>query len=974
MSFFTKALACVLSIPFLSLALPVFAAEDEMMEEVIVTGSYIKREKIDFASPVETITVDELNSSGYTQLGHYVRDLTYTANIDTVANVLATRGGIQDSNRTSFNLRGLGAASTLTLIDGRRTLGTTSISDLLPDIALRSVEVVLDGGAATYGTDAVAGVVNLVPLEQFDGAQFRTFYTSDSGNDTYQYKVSALFGKSTDSVDLVFALEGSARPDPLRNFERPQYLRADNDTSISGSLPNWHFSTGMPSDASIFTRRVDPDCGQFNGDNTDDGLPGAYPSGAPLTFGLPFAIYCSTEYGRWHDTARAYDALNAYASITSHLTSTVDLKFQYHRSWNATKFNTSGTTAERGSNVTFIIPGGPTPLGRDGTARLPHPNNPTSFNLMPRDWRPFSINGTTPSHIDDIGSQTPTYTYDVANYSLGVEFDEFMGTGWGGEAWYSYQYYNNNIEGHGLSRERLGLALEGLGGPTGDQWLNPFGSRDPRSPNFCDAPVGQTGPGGCIGTNNTQELVDWLFVQGDYDALHYDRHIFEGFLTGDLFSLPGGTAQMAIGAQYRWTEYTNNASILQAQGDDYNSSILNGPDPGVQSDAGVYAIFGEWVVPFTETLEATLAVRHENFKDFGFDSTVPKISLLWSPTNWAAIRASWGEGFLAPTLAEFTVLEVPSCAEQFGGDDPFTGAPLAGAQSCGNGNTAIRPENSEIFNIGFSVQPIEGLDVSLDYQEVEYTDQIRQLSLIDMVEQDFNNFLQQNNLTEDAYNNLDAAAQQAALLAWIAATPDNFVERNATTGSIQKVTRVPVNVDQVNVSVFDLRVNYGFNLGDMGYVNTNWSTTYYTEYEYVDLTGIRTDALGKRNDDTDIAPPLPEFKHQGRVAWTIGDHLVALTAKGFSAVDFDGSVGPTFFGTILPAPDEVEGQWKFDVRYGYSFHDLFGMPGTLDFAIGANNAFDEEAQPLPVQGGLESRLHDPFGRMWYLELNYLPGE
>lgn len=983
MSFFTKARSCVLSIPFfLTLpGLPVYAADKDMLEEVIVTGSYIKREKIDFASPVETITIDELNSSGYTRLGDYVRDLTYTANIDTVANVLATRGGVQDSNQTAFNLRGLGAASTLTLVDGRRSLGTQSISDLLPDIAMKSVEIVLDGGAATYGTDAVAGVVNLVPLQQYDGAQLRTFYTRDSGGDTYQYKISALFGKSTDSVDLVLALEGSARPDALRDFERPEFLRADNDTSISGSLPNYHFATGMPSDASVLTRRVDPDCGQFNGTNTDDGLPGAYPSGAPLTFGLPFAIYCSTEYGRWHDTARAYDALNAYMSITSHMTSNVDLKFQYNRSWNAVQFNTSGTTAERGSNLTFIIPGGPTPLGRDGTPRLPHPNNPTAFNLLPRDWRPFSINGTTPSHIDSVGSQTPTYTYDVANYSLGVEFSEFMGTSWSGEAWYSFQFYNNNIEGHALSRERLGLALEGMGGTTGDQWLNPFGSRDPRSANFCDAPPGAAGPGGCVGTNNTQELVDWLFVAGDYDAVHYDRHIFEGFLTGDLFSMPGGMVQMAVGAQYRWTDYTNNASELQGLGDDYNTSILTGPDPGVQAHAGVYAIFGEWVAPITDELEVDLAVRHENFHTFGFDSTVPKISVLWSPVEWGSVRASWGEGFLAPTIPEITVLTVPACAEQFGGNDPILGAlvsgtwaglPLAGAQSCTNGSTTLQPENSEILNIGFSVQPLEGLDISLDYQQVDYTDQIRQLSLIDTVEQDYTNFLQFNSLTSDAFRALTDPERTALALAW-AAMPDRVI-RDPTTGAVERVNRISVNIAEVDVSVFDLRVRYGFNLGDMGYINANWSTTYYTKYDYIDLTGTRTDALGKRNDDTDIVPPMPEFKHQGRVAWTFGNHLVALTAKGFSAVDFDGTVGPTFFGTILPTPDEVEGQWKFDLRYGYSFHNLFSSPGTLDIAAGANNVFNKQAQPLPVQGGFESRLHDPFGRMLYLELNYTPGE
>lgn len=104
---------------------------------------------------------------GSANIGNYIRDLTYTQNVDTVANVLGGAGGGQDSNSAQFNLRGLGTDSTLTLLDGRRNINEAAISAILPDIATDRIEVVLDGGSALYGSDAVAGVVNLIPIKEY---------------------------------------------------------------------------------------------------------------------------------------------------------------------------------------------------------------------------------------------------------------------------------------------------------------------------------------------------------------------------------------------------------------------------------------------------------------------------------------------------------------------------------------------------------------------------------------------------------------------------------------------------------------------------------------------------------------------------------------------------------------------------------------------------------------------------------------
>jgi outer membrane receptor for ferrienterochelin and colicin len=157
--------AALFVLPSTVLAQPVAAPADseQEIEEVVVTGSFIRNSQFTNASPVETITQEDLWTSGAANLGEYLRDMPYMENIDTVASVLATQDGQQDSNSARFNLRGLGTESTLTLMDGRRAVNESAVSALLPGIAQRSVEIVTDGGAALYGSDAVAGVANLIP-------------------------------------------------------------------------------------------------------------------------------------------------------------------------------------------------------------------------------------------------------------------------------------------------------------------------------------------------------------------------------------------------------------------------------------------------------------------------------------------------------------------------------------------------------------------------------------------------------------------------------------------------------------------------------------------------------------------------------------------------------------------------------------------------------------------------------------------
>jgi len=183
-----------------SIALPVVVhaqtssrIPQQQVEEVVVTGSYIRNSAFSEKSPVDTVTQTDLYESGAPSMGAYIRDLSYTQNTNAVYVVLGSADGTQDGINSSFNLRGLGENSTLTLVDGARTLNP-AMQTTLPEIAIERMEVVLDGGSALYGSDAVAGVVNLIPIKDFQGLRVRSYYQTTEDHNLEKMTTWALWG------------------------------------------------------------------------------------------------------------------------------------------------------------------------------------------------------------------------------------------------------------------------------------------------------------------------------------------------------------------------------------------------------------------------------------------------------------------------------------------------------------------------------------------------------------------------------------------------------------------------------------------------------------------------------------------------------------------------------------------------------------------------------------------------------------
>ena len=219
-------------------AAPFAFAQDEqdvVIEEVLITGSYLKSSPKDGASPIVVVDRDNIDQMGAMSISDITRNISANSGSENVPDSF-TSGATQGTS--NVNLRGLGLGSTLILVNGRRnTLAAATANDgasfvdtsMIPAIAVERVEVLKEGAASVYGSDAVAGVVNYITRENFVGTEIGTQYqstTSDSQEDT---QLSFLHGWANDNTNVVFAAQYMDRSS-LSSADRPELT----DRAISG--------------------------------------------------------------------------------------------------------------------------------------------------------------------------------------------------------------------------------------------------------------------------------------------------------------------------------------------------------------------------------------------------------------------------------------------------------------------------------------------------------------------------------------------------------------------------------------------------------------------------------------------------------------------------------------------------------------------------------------------------------------------
>ncbi|MCB1671364.1 MAG: TonB-dependent receptor [Gammaproteobacteria bacterium] len=924
------------------------AQQDPDIEEVVVTGSFIRNSSFNGASPVETLTAESISDAGTARIGDYMRDLTFTANTDTVSNVLGGPGGGQDGTSTGFNLRGLGDSSTLTLLDGSRVVDQSEVGALLPSIALSRMEVVLDGGAALYGADAVAGVVNIIPIKDYNGIKANAFYQRDDGGDTEQMRSSVLYGGSWENLNWVVAAEIS-KSTPLMRHERFRYLAADNDEFQDGPAGTWRTTT---SGASL----VDPSCETFNQGNEVKGRLGFAPSGrfTPISSTQDRCVF---NYGQWIQYVRPQQEQALWANLTWQTTDWLRTDLQFGYNHRLSTFITEPMSPVSSAWKPYMV------------MPASHPANPWGEDVYPLALRLVSGHGqgpgTTPSYVNGVGSAEDDSDFITDRTKLSFNYN--MGnTSWSGETSFTYQTRRWNYQTYEPQYSHWVAAMNGKGGPNGNEYYNPLLSSDPRSPYYV-AGV----------TSNSQEVLDWMFTNTDQE-LNRDRLLtFDSYVTGEVLDLPAGPLQMAFGVHARKFIDTSQPRYIDRIGNNWTTTLGapgRGTPPKTYDTQYVKSTFLELEIPILQNLSAQVAGRYEKFEEIGIPTATPKYALRYQPLESLAIRASYGEGFLAPEPSQIGALRLTNCGTERDGADPITGTTLLGVESCNSPNPDLDVEESKIINVGFTYEPIDDLTFSVDYQVIKYDGRIVSPDSIDIVLDDFARMLKATGYTVDNYDPTPGTPSRIAANAWLDAHPNPLVTRNADRNATLFI-EVPENVESVSVKAWDYAASYRWTMNDLGQFGASIRASYIHEYIFDTLDGSFV-AVGYQNGQTAKAPPLPAWKTNIGFDWLIGSHRTHATVRYTSDIKFNDNAPITTPRAGLPEtlniirPTTVEGGYQLDLNYSYDIGSVFGFGQDVTLGVNVNNVFDWMPDALPIPGGLETRLYDPFGRTLSLSLDF----
>lgn len=1007
----------------------VMAQQDDRIEEVVVTGSLIGRtDNFDTVSPVDTIDSDSISEQGTPNIGEVIRNTTFNYGVASVTNILAATA--QGGASPSANLRGLGSGATLTVIDGRRST-SQNLSNLYPQIAVQRIETLTDGGGAIYGTDAIGGVVNVIPRRYFEGLEVRMSNNAVTDGDWNELTWSVMGGVDNGTTSFTGAFEYRDRAQ-MKFMDRPEFALGAPSFSTTAS-PGTATVPTRDEDGNIVgqSTQVDPGCGVNNDPDGTKAEVGGFQQGKNV-----FGSSCGMEFGANFD----------YIAPSEQFTGAFffDHDFSDYLSFESEVLLGSQTVAGRGSpqnpggrvselpTVPGENPGNPfratnsegellyaqprrdsqgdlvtDDLGRYVPARdesgnvilaqnqfTPMDNDPQggiAFNEDVRlaGWRPPQYPNNQPTRNRPDGSGIGDGDFESYKYRwVGQLNFEVPDTTWGGYASYTHdRVVTENPE----RRERLSALSAGLQGDlvvaadgadgSRTAWFNPFSTMNYTCvEGVCDGSVEgsgevQTDPN----ANNPLEVIDQIQLV-DMDRETTKFNIVDLVMSGEMFTIGDRVIDGAVGGQWRNINFEQDRGPVFASQDAW---IGNGA-PGWDSERDIYAAFGEVSVPVWEyaelggfdmgVLEFNGAVRHEIVEDDSesdLDSTTAKLGLRWEARDWLALRASYNEAFITPSMEQ---LFAPQTTGINNATDRFTGDSFFMARSLG-GTPTLEPEEAEIINLGFTVDMMQGdMTFSLDWKDFDFTNRIVRLLPQDVLDADYADFQQWS-----ANNNPDAT-----LADWTASgLADPNIERDPNSQIVSQIVTPLVNAAAMTWKGFDTSWTYRFLAedlpfidGPMGEFNMSVTGTYMDEFNSrASADSAIVKGAGNRNNATGFLPPAPRLRANARLGWSMDNHRLSLAGRFTDGVRNPASGEP--FGSVNPAVLDLMGvtnpmrdipsHTEWDVNYQVSFDDLLGDRRST-FELGLINAFDNEPPAIRTLGGLETFLHDPRRRIWYVKV------
>ncbi len=653
------------------------------IEEITVTGSYIKRRTLNSPSPISVVSQADIEELGVPTITDIVKNLTINTGSEFNSDAFTQNQG---TGTAQINLRGLGLQSTLTLVNGRRQVGSGSVGDdgtsfvdinsLIPMIMIDRIEVLKDGAAALYGSDAIAGVVNFITRDNYEGAEVQFNYQTTTEDMQEDISISGIFGVGNDRTHITVA---------FTYFDRSELSSGDRDITAGTGIstlgqPGSFFLLARPADGNPYqpvfdvlnalglntvVPVMDPTCG------TVGGIPNPIPS-VPI----PGTGTCNFDFGPYYSLVPKEQRYQGYATARHQLTDDIELFGE---------FGFSRNRSTRGNSPSFPILSFPV---------IPA-NNPGNLFGVPVVFLGRAL-GANAGSLPSMNNST------TFRGVAGVRAD--LNDSWTADVSVTYSASDRTFRIGDTLADRFFAAIQGFGGPNcrpenpnnqpgvGDcKFFNPFGSGQATN----DPAVIEDFSAFAI--NNTRtELITWDTVVSGITN----------------FQLPGGPMGLAFGSQFRHEEFFTDWS------DEYNREnflfIVGGPDFGDKRN--IWAFFAEASFPILDTLEIQAAVRWEDYER-NISTVDPKVAILWQPIDGVSVRGSFTTAFRAASVFQ-------QAGKQTILTDIRDGASRVFRPVITSGDPDLDPETANVYNIGISWAPpqVSGLTLSIDYWRFEYSD------------------------------------------------------------------------------------------------------------------------------------------------------------------------------------------------------------------------------------------------------------
>ena len=648
--------------------------ETQKLEKFEVTGSRIKRLDLETPAPVQTYTITDIENKGYVNIGDFIQSLPFNSG---AANAIFQTASFLRGAATT-NLRGLGSERFLVLLDGRRAVsygltnsGNRSVFDFnsLPPSAIESVEFLKDGASAIYGADAITGVLNIKLKKNFVGLSTSIMYGNTLDHDTGLKNVSMVAGAATGKTHVMFAVDAKTQNS---NFIRDYGITTTDYVPAFGTNKglNQNSTLNWPANVSISAAQATAITAATGRTVTAGNwvLTGGQPTPNPTLGGFSQVAVIGNE--NRYNFAQTYQLFPAYTYLNGY----VNFEHEFNESLKA-----FGSVAFSDNNTYYAFTPGVINYSTEGLS-LPA-NSP---------YNPFGVALTTLLGRTNFGPVRKFDTESVASNSV-FGFRGSILNRWDWESAVSYGVNNvTTVSRNAIRASVFQSALNGtLTGFTG-RFLNPFGPSDPGLTKALFT-ISQA--------TNRSETLGW-----------------DGNVSGRLFELPAGDLGVAAGVEWRDTRLQTNP--------DTSAYLGSGGGLPLRGARKVLSEYVELTAPLFRgpagSAEVQLAVRHEDYSDFG-NVTKPKYGLKYRLPDTKVVnvvlRGSYSESFQAPALGLMYSSQTTAFTSGLVQDPVRLQDPPQQQRIITGGNPNLLPELGKTYYAGAVIElpRVRDLSFSFDY-------------------------------------------------------------------------------------------------------------------------------------------------------------------------------------------------------------------------------------------------------------------